>query len=61
MRAAALTGPELALRAIEAGAEERNAVAEHAHNPTTGDSFRMLQGMVVDPFGHYWLIGKFLD
>jgi uncharacterized glyoxalase superfamily protein PhnB len=22
---------------------------------------RMLQGAVVDPFGHMWLIGKFLD
>ncbi len=22
---------------------------------------RMLQGAVVDPFGHLWLIGKFLD
>jgi hypothetical protein len=24
-------------------------------------SLRMLQGGVVDPFGHVWLIGKFLD
>lgn len=47
-------------RAVAAGAEERNPVSEHSHATTTGGSFRMLQGMVVDPFGHYWLIGKFL-
>jgi hypothetical protein len=24
-------------------------------------NLRMLQGGVTDPFGHKWLIGKFLD
>ncbi len=54
--------PETVLaRAVDAGATERNPVTEHAHPTTAGGSFRMLQGMVVDPFGHIWLIGKFLD
>lgn len=49
-------------RAIAAGARLRNDVQEHDH-PTTGPKpiRRMLQGSVNDPFGHIWLIGKFLD
>ena len=54
--------PKAALaRAVAAGATERNPVTEHSHITTDGSPFRMLQGMVIDPFGHYWLIGKFLD
>jgi PhnB protein len=49
-------------RAVDAGAREKDAVIEHSH-PTVGPRpiNRMLQGSVVDPFGHKWLIGKFLD
>ncbi len=48
--------------AIAAGARE--------HSPVTEDHFemagpkpirRILQGAVVDPFGHMWLIGKVLE
>ena len=49
-------------RAIEAGARPGSPVEEHTH--TLVDSsppMRMLQGGVVDPFGHIWLIGKFLE
>ena len=49
------------LQALAAGAVERDPVREHAH-ATTGPRpiARMLQGAVVDPFGHMWLIGKIL-
>lgn len=54
--------PSAALeRAVAAGATQRNPVTEHSHTTTDGGSFRMLQGMVEDPFGHCWLIGRFLD
>lgn len=45
-----------------AGATEHSAVEEHEH-PTSGPRpiRRMLQGAVTDPFGHIWLIGKFLE
>ena len=49
-------------KAIAAGARQGNAVAEHTHEthgPRT--RLRMLQGGAIDPFGHLWLIGKFLD
>lgn len=48
-------------RAIAAGAVERDPVREHEYT-TVGPSpiGRMLQGSVFDPFGHRWLIGKFL-
>lgn len=48
-------------KALAAGATERSPVDEHNY-ATTGPSpiNRMLQGSVVDPFGHMWLIGKFL-
>ena len=49
-------------QALAAGATEHSPVKEHTHE-TTGPQpiSRMLQGAVVDPFGHLWLIGKFLD
>ena len=49
-------------RAVAAGAIERSSVKEHTHT-TTGPRpiARMLQGAVLDPFGHIWLIGKFLE
>src|SRR5262245_46315353 len=48
-------------RAIAAGATERSPVELHEHE-TCGPRpiRRMLQGGVTDPFGHLWLIGKFL-
>ena len=48
-------------RAIAAGAIEHSPVREHTHS-TSGPRpiHRMLQGAVVDPFGHIWLIGRFL-
>ena len=34
---------------------------EHTHTVTGPRPIgRMLQGAVVDPFGHLWLVGKFL-
>ena len=49
-------------RALAAGATGRSPVREHTHS-TVGPHpiSRMLQGSVVDPFGHVWLIGKFLE
>jgi uncharacterized glyoxalase superfamily protein PhnB len=49
-------------RALAAGAREHSPVEEHTHT-TRGPHriSRMLQGAVVDPFGHMWLIGKFLE
>jgi uncharacterized glyoxalase superfamily protein PhnB len=49
-------------RAVAAGASETSPVERHEH-ATSGDArgLRMLQGGVIDPFGHHWLIGKFLD
>ena len=48
--------------AVAAGATQRSEVKEHKY-PVVGPKpiGRMLQGAVVDPFGHMWLIGKFLD
>jgi PhnB protein len=48
-------------RAVAAGAIEKDPVREHEH-ATTGPRpiGRMLQGAVVDPFGHMWLVGKIL-
>ena len=48
--------------AVAAGAVEHSPVEEHTH-ATDGPHpiKRMLQGAVVDPFGHLWLIGKFLE
>jgi uncharacterized glyoxalase superfamily protein PhnB len=49
-------------RAIAAGAGDGSPVQEHTHDVVGGAApLRMLQGGVVDPFGHHWLIGKFLE
>ena len=47
---------------VAAGAIEKDPVREHTHT-TAGPSpiKRMLQGAVLDPFGHIWLIGKILE
>jgi PhnB protein len=49
-------------QALAAGAIEHSPVQEHAHT-TAGPRpvSRMLQGAVLDPFGHLWLVGKFLE
>ena len=49
-------------KALAAGAVEHSPVLEHEHE-TVGHKpiTRMLQGAVVDPFGHIWLIGKILE
>jgi len=49
-------------KAVAAGARQHSRVETHEH-PTSGPSpiRHMLQGAIVDPFGHMWLIGKFLD
>jgi PhnB protein len=48
-------------QALAAGASEHSPVREHQH-ATIGPRpiSRMLQGAVVDPFGHLWLVGKIL-
>lgn len=49
-------------RALAAGAVERNPVVEHTYSMTgLRPIAKMLQGAVVDPFGHMWLIGKVLE
>jgi uncharacterized glyoxalase superfamily protein PhnB len=49
-------------RAIAAGAREGSPVQLHTHTTTgTRSSLRMLQGSVIDPDGHTWLIGTFLE
>lgn len=47
-------------RAVEAGATMGDVVRHRRHDTIDGGSFEMLQGGVVDPFGHVWLIGRFL-
>jgi PhnB protein len=49
-------------KAVAAGAKLHSEVKEHKY-PVVGPKpiGRMLQGAVVDPSGHIWLIGKFLD
>ena len=49
-------------KALAAGARQHSEVKEHKY-PTVGPNpiGSMLQGAVVDPSGHIWLIGKFLD
>ena len=49
-------------RAVGAGAMARGSVDLHEHSLSSpvGETLRMLQGGVTDPFGHIWLIGKFL-
>jgi PhnB protein len=49
-------------QAVAAGAIERSPVVEHEHQTIGPNPIkRMLQGAVVDPFGHIWLVGKFLE
>jgi PhnB protein len=49
-------------RALTAGATERSPVMEYQHETIGSKPIKkMLQGALVDPFGHLWLIGKFLD
>jgi uncharacterized glyoxalase superfamily protein PhnB len=49
-------------RAVAAGAIERDPVREHTHETAGPHPIRrMLQGALVDPFGHMWLVGKFLE
>jgi uncharacterized glyoxalase superfamily protein PhnB len=49
-------------KAIAAGARAGSPVEEHTH-PVVGqrEPMRVLQGGVIDPFGHVWLIGRFLE
>lgn len=49
-------------RALAAGAVEHSPVSEDKFEMTGPQPIkRMLQGAVVDPFGHIWLIGKILE
>ena len=49
-------------RAIAAGARKGSDVELREHPVVGSDTpLRLLQGGVIDPFGHVWLIGKFLD
>ncbi len=49
-------------RALAAGATERSPVVEHKHETTGARPIkRMLQGALLDPFGHMWLVGKILE
>jgi PhnB protein len=49
-------------QALAAGAVERSPVVEHQHETIGPNPIkRMLQGAVLDPFGHIWLIGKILE
>lgn len=53
--------PDVVLqRAIAAGATSGAPVSHHRRETLDGGSFEMLQGSVRDPFGHVWLIGRFL-
>jgi PhnB protein len=48
--------------ALAAGAIEHSPVEEHTHTTHGPQPIRrMLQGAVVDPFGHLWLVGKILE
>jgi PhnB protein len=49
-------------RALGAGAVNHSPVEQHTHETIgTRPIKRMLQGAVVDPFGHMWLIGRILE
>ena len=48
-------------QAMAAGAVDGSEPVEHQHDLVGGAKMRMLQGQVTDPFGHLWLIGRFLD
>jgi len=48
-------------RALAAGAVEHSPVSEDEFQMTGPNPIkRMLQGAVVDPFGHMWLTGKII-
>jgi PhnB protein len=48
-------------KALAVGAVEHSPVQEHTHEMTGPQPIRrMLQGAVLDPFGHLWLVGKIL-
>ena len=47
---------------LPAGATDAGPVQEHTHTTSGKRPFtRMLQGSVIDPAGHLWLIGRFLE
>jgi PhnB protein len=49
-------------RALAAGAIERSPVSEDQFQMAGPSPIkRMLQGAVIDPFGHMWLIGKIIE
>ena len=49
-------------KALAAGATEHSPVEEHHHTMSGPEPIRrMLQGAVVDPFGHMWIIGKVFE
>jgi PhnB protein len=49
-------------RALAAGAVERSPVSEDQYQMAGPCPIkRMLQGAVIDPFGHMWLIGKIIE
>jgi PhnB protein len=49
-------------RALAAGAIEHSPMREHTYEMTGPQPIkRMLQGAVLDPFGHLWLVGKILE
>jgi uncharacterized glyoxalase superfamily protein PhnB len=49
-------------RAVDAGAREGSPVQERRHETVGATAnLRTLQGGVIDPYGHVWLIGKFLE
>ncbi len=49
-------------RALAAGAVERSPVVEHQYSMTGPRPIgTMLQGALIDPFGHLWLVGKILE
>ena len=49
-------------QAVAAGASDHSPVREHQHETAGPHPIkRMLQGAVVDPFGHMWLVGKILE
>ena len=49
-------------KALTAGAIEHSPVEEHQHAMSGPKPIRrMLQGAVIDPFGHMWLIGKIIE
>ena len=49
-------------KAMQAGAVQHSPVTEDVFEMTGSNPIRrILQGAVVDPFGHMWLIGKIVD